>query len=173
MRADARKILTPKRPYGTTPLMSAVPFLPDGLRTLTPSLNLRGARAALRFYQEAFGACERYIMPGPGDTVMHGEFQIGDCVVMFCDEARDWGALSPQSVGGCPLSLNLYFPDCDAVTARAEAAGATVLTPPTTHCWGERSAMILDPYGYRWTICTQVELVSPEEVQRRLAEGQF
>lgn len=144
-------------------------YIPHGLGTLTPSLNLRGAAQALEFYQTAFGAVERFHMPGPDGTVLHGEFQIGDSVLMYSDEAPDWGALSPLTVGGCPLSLNLYVPDCDAVTATAVAAGATLVNPPTTYAWGERSAMVLDPFGYRWAICTHIEEVAPEEVARRLA----
>jgi uncharacterized glyoxalase superfamily protein PhnB len=100
---------------------------------------------------------------------MHGEFQIGDSIIMFCDEDADWGALSPQAVGGCPFSLNLYVPDCDALTAQAASAGAVVLRPPTTYPWGERSAMVRDPFGFRWAICTHVEDVTPEEVQQRMA----
>ena len=83
--------------------------------------------------KDAFNAIERCRMPAEGDFIMHGEIQIGDSVVMFCDETPDWGALSPNSIGGCPLSLNLYVPDCDALTARAETAGAELLKPPTTY----------------------------------------
>lgn len=108
-------------------------------------------------------------MPDANGGVMHGEFKIGDSVVMFCDEDLSWGALSPQSVGGCPLSLNLYVEDCDALTAQAVSAGAEVLQSPATYPWGERSSMILDPFGYRWAICTHVEDVPPEEIQRRMA----
>jgi uncharacterized glyoxalase superfamily protein PhnB len=130
---------------------------------------LRGANEALAFYEKAFNAVERFRMPDPDGGVMHGEFQIGNSIVMFCDEAPAWGALSPASVGGCPLSLNLYVADCDALTAQAVAAGATMFRPPTTYPWGERSAMVSDPFGFRWAICTQTEVVSAEEIQRRMA----
>ncbi len=30
--------------------------------------------------------------------------------------------------------------------------------------------MITDPFGYRWTISTQVEIVTPEEMDRRMAQ---
>ncbi len=143
--------------------------IPAGHRTLTPSLNLNGAKEALEFYKTAFGAMELYTMHGEGGTIMHGEFMIGDSIVMFSDEEPAWGALSPRSLGGCPLSLNLYVPDCDAMTATAASAGAEILRPPTTYPWGERSAMIKDPYGYRWAVCTHVEEVEPDEVKRRLA----
>jgi PhnB protein len=140
-----------------------------GGQTLTVSLNLRGAARALEFYQAAFGAVERFVMPDGQGGIMHGEFQLGDSVVMFCDETPDWGALSPETVGGCPLSLNLQVPDCDESTARASEAGAEVLRPPTTYPWGERSSMVRDPFGYRWALCTQLEDVSMEEIQRRLS----
>jgi uncharacterized glyoxalase superfamily protein PhnB len=68
------------------------------------------------------------------------------------------------------MSLNLYTEDCDALTARAVAAGATILRDPTNYSWGERSSMVLDPFGYRWGICSRVEEVSPEEIARRLRE---
>ncbi|MGF1656799.1 MAG: VOC family protein [Verrucomicrobiales bacterium] len=142
--------------------------IPEGYRTLTPSLNLRKATEALEFYKKAFNAVERFVMPDETGGVMHGEFQIGDSIVMYCDESPEWGALSPESVGGCPLSLNLYVPDCDALTEQARTAGAEVQREATTYPWGERSAMVQDPYGFRWAICTQVEVVSPEEIQRRM-----
>lgn len=143
--------------------------VPDGYRTLTPSLNLRGANEALAFYQRAFNAVERFRMPDQNGGVMHGELQIGDSIVMFCDEDVAWGALSPATIGGCPLSLNLYVPDCDALASQAVCAGAEMLRPPTSYPWGERSAMVQDPYGFRWAICTHIEEVDPEEIQRRMA----
>lgn len=143
--------------------------IPAGYRTLTPSLNLRNANAALDFYVAAFGAVERFRTPDADGGVMHGEFQIGDSIVMFCDESPDWGALAPPSVGGCPLSLNLYVADCDELTARAVAAGAELLRAPASYPWGERSAMVRDPFGFRWAVCTHLEDVTPDEVQRRMA----
>ncbi len=142
--------------------------IPEGLSTLTPSLNLNGAAAALEFYKAAFNAVERFVMADENGGVMHGEFQIGNSVVMFCDEDTAIGALSPRTVGGCPLSLNLFVENCDSLTAQAEAAGAKVIEPCSTYPWGERSSLILDPFGYRWAICTHIEDVAPDEVKRRL-----
>ncbi len=142
--------------------------IPEGLSTLTPSLNLNGALAALEFYKVAFNAVERFVMLDETGGVGHGEFQIGNSVVMFCDEAKDWGAVSPRTVGGCPLSLNLYVENCDILTVQAVAAGAEILRPCTTYPWGERSSIVLDPYGYRWAICTHLEDVTLEEIQCRM-----
>jgi PhnB protein len=148
----------------------AVSPIPEGFQSIIPSLNVRDGEAAIAFYAAAFGAHEKFILIGPDGKVMHSELLIGDCVLFLADEAPEWDALSPQSLGGCPMSLNLYTEDCDALTARAVAAGATILREPTNYSWGERSSMVLDPYGYRWGICSRVEEVSPEEIARRLRE---
>jgi len=148
--------------------------VPPQYGALTASLNLADAKAASKFYQDAFGAEELFAMDSPDGSgkVLHGEMKIGDTIFFFCDEAPDWGAVSPNALGGCPLSLNLYVPDCDAAHARAVAAGAEVEREPTSYPWGERSSMVKDPFGYRWAICTHIEDVTPEEVIRRLQTWQ-
>lgn len=155
-------------------MSSSVNPIPEQYGSLTPSLNLNDAAAAVEFYQQAFDAVELYRMeipPGSG-TIGHGEMKIGDSIFMFRDEDQDWGALSPQTVGGCPLSLNLYVEDCDAVHQQAVEAGAKEERPPVSYPWGERSSMITDPFGYRWCICTHIEDVTPEQVTERLKDWQ-
>ena len=61
-------------------------------------------------------------------------------------------------------------PDVDAVTAAAEAGGATVREQPATFVSGDRFASVIDPFGVRWSIMTRVEDLSPEESARRVAE---
>jgi PhnB protein len=36
--------------------------------------------------------------------------------------------------------------------------------------YGDRSGNLIDPFGHSWTVSTHVEDVSPEEMQRRMAE---
>lgn len=148
----------------------AVSPIPEGFQSIIPSLNVRDGEAAIAFYTAAFGAQGKFILTGPDDKVMHAELFIGDCVIFLADEAPEWDALSPQTLGGCPMSINIYTGDCDALTARAVAAGATILREPTNYSWGERSSLVLDPFGYRWGICTRVEEVTPHEIARRLRE---
>ena len=51
------------------------------------------------------------------------------------------------------LSCNVASRDeVDALTARAEAAGATVVKAPETVSWGGYCAWIADPDGYLWEI---------------------
>src|SRR4051812_46330290 len=105
----------------------AVKPIPDGYHTVTPYLIVKGASRALEFYKKAFGATELFRMAGPGDKVGHAEIALGDSRVMLADEHPEMGAVSPQTVGGTPVSLCLYVPDVDALSQQAVAAGAKVL----------------------------------------------
>ena len=51
---------------------------------------------------------------------------------------------------GAGIELRLYDTDPDIATARAEAAGAHILQPPSDKPHGLREAYILDPNGYAW-----------------------
>jgi PhnB protein len=140
---------------------------PPGYHTVTPSLTIRGAADAITFYQRAFGATEHLRLASPDGTVMHAEIRIGDSIIMLSDEFPAWGCLSPATIGGCPTSIMLYVPDADALFAQAIAAGATEVRPMTDQFWGDRSGMVADPFGYRWSLATQVEIVPPDEITRR------
>ncbi len=140
---------------------------PAGYHTLTPALTVHDGKAAVDFYQRAFGATVRHVMDMPDGKVMHAELQIGDSVIMLSDEFPDWGALSPLSLGGSGSSLNVYVDDVDAVFAQAVEAGATVKHPVADQFWGDRMGNLLDPFGHKWSVATRIEEVSPEETARR------
>jgi PhnB protein len=146
--------------------MSVKP-IPDGYHTVTPYLVVRGAVEALRFYQEAFGAKETTRLELPGGKLAHAEFKIGDSIVMMADENPDMGFLSPQSVGGTPVSHLLYVDDADSVFASTVAAGAKELRPLADQFYGDRMGTLQDPFGHVWSVATHVEDVTEEEMRRR------
>jgi len=39
--------------------------IPEGYQTFTPTFVFKDARKAIEFYRKAFGAEERFVMPGP------------------------------------------------------------------------------------------------------------
>ena len=136
--------------------------------TLTPYLVARNAEAAIGFYTEAFGATELFRMTDPGDgRVGHAELTIGGALMMLADEYPDFGALSPDSIGGTAVTLHLSVEDTDATVATAAAAGALVLRAPADQSFGERTATLLDPFGHRWMLAQKIEDVTPQEMQRR------
>lgn len=134
---------------------------------LTPYIIVKGADAAIKFYEKVFGAKENYRLTDGAGHVGHADLSIGDGKLMLADESPSFGALSPATIGGTPIKLHLYVDDVDAVVKRAESAGATVLRPVQDQFYGDRSGMIADPFGHQWFVATRKEEVSPEEMGRR------
>jgi len=141
--------------------------IPDGYHSVTPYLIVRGGAQAIEFYRKAFGAEERFRMPGPDGRLMHAELQIGDSVVMLGDECPEMGIKSPQSLGGAGVSVMLYVNDVDASFKQATKAGAKVKQAPTDMFWGDRFGKLTDPFGHEWAMATHIEDVAPDEMERR------
>jgi PhnB protein len=136
--------------------------------TLSPYLVVQGAKRAIDFYCRVFGARELYRLCEPGsERLGHAELELGEGRLMLADEYPDFGALSPLTVGGTPVSLHLYVPDVDHTVKQASDAGATVLRPVKDEFFGDRTGLVVDPFGHRWHLATRKEEVSPEEMQKR------
>lgn len=138
--------------------------IPDGYHTLTPYLIVRGADKAIEFYKKAFGATERFRMPGPDGKIMHAEMQIGDSAFMLGEECLEMDAKSPQTVGGASVGIHIYTEDVDAAFARAIKAGARSTAPVTDMFWGDRFGKLTDPFGHTWSIATHTKDLSPAEM---------
>jgi len=145
--------------------------IPDGCHTVTPHLVVRGAGKALEFYKKAFGARELSCCCGPdGKSVMHAEMQIGNSHVYLCDECPEMGAKSPLAYEGSPVTIHLYVEDADAVFNQAVKAGAEVAMPIADMFWGDRYGALKDPFGHNWSVATHKEDLTPQEMQKRMAE---
>ena len=136
-------------------------------QSATLYLSVKGAARAIEFYKQAFGATEIMRMHGPGENIGHAEIRIGNTAIMLADEFPQYGAISPETLGGSPIRIHLQVDDVDAVGARAVAAGAKVVQPIQDQFYGERSGQFSDPFGYTWMIATRKEELTAEEVQRR------
>lgn len=147
----------------------SVKAIPDGYSFVTPYLTIRNAAKAIELYVQAFGAEELYRLPGPGGMVMHAEMNFHGARIMLSDEFPEMGAKSPEMLGGTSVGFCLYVQDVDAATARAQAAGMTIVRPPADQFYGDRTATLVDPFGHKWTLATHVEDVSPEEMMRRMS----
>ena len=148
--------------------MSEVKPVPAGMHTLTPIWYAPGK--AIAFYCEAFGAEEVSRLPGPDGRIMHAMIRIGDSPVMLVDEFPQRGFLGPRSLGGSPVTLHLYVDQVDEFVARAVAAGANITMPLEDTFWGDRYCKLDDPFGHHWSVASRICEVSPEEIQRALAE---
>lgn len=134
-----------------------------------PYLRVHDGKAAISFYQAAFGATERFRLVDPSDgRIGHAELTLREgAVLMVSDEYPEMNILGPKRVGGASMAIHLHVDDCDARIAQAVSAGATLVRPATDQFYGERGGMIEDPFGHQWMIGHSIEEVTPLEMQRR------
>jgi len=147
--------------------------IPEGYHSVSPMFIFRDARKAIEFYKRAFGAQERYVMPGSdGKGVMHAELMIGDSIIMMGEEHPQEQCKSAETLGGSPVSFYLYLENVDEAFARALEAGATVRMPLDEMFWGDRAGTVQDPFGYNWTLASHTRDLTNEEI-RQGAEAFF
>jgi len=140
--------------------------IPDGYHTITVMCCFKDTRKAIDFYKKAFGAEERFVMPGPnGKGIMHAEIKIGDSFFMMGDE-RPPQSKGIENFGGSPTSFYLYVKDVDASFKKAIDAGATSIMAVEDMFWGDRMGTVKDPFGYTWSFATHKKDMSPEEIKR-------
>jgi PhnB protein len=150
--------------------MAAVQPIPDAYPRVIPYLAIDGAAAAIDFYVSVLDAKERMRMPGPDGKIGHAELQIGESVVMLSDEAPEMDHRGPRAIGGSPVSIMVYVEDVDATFAKALSAGAKETQALENKFYGDRSGSFEDPWGHLWHVASHIEDVSPEEMDKRMAE---
>jgi len=153
----ARRRMAPSPGRKTAP---AVKPIPDGYSTVTPFLSTKGAAELVNFLKRAFGAKEIMSMPGPGGLVVHAEVNIGNSRLMISE------AMQSEPNRG---AFYLYVVDADALYHQALKAGATSEREPKDEFWGDRTAMVKDPFGNSWSVATHKEDISPDEMGKRAA----
>ena len=145
----------------------AVKPIPDAYRTATPYFIVNNAAGAIDFYKAAFGAREVMRLADASGKVMHAEVRIGDSAIMLADEFPDMNYLSPQSLGGSPVSVLIYVEDVDALFDRALAAGAKQTLAVADQFDGDRRGTLTDPFGHVWLVATKKEEITLEEMRKR------
>jgi PhnB protein len=148
----------------------AVKPIPDEYPRVMAYLVVDGASDAIDFYTKVLGGEETVRMGGPDGKVGHAELRFADSVVMLADAMPEMGIRDPKAIGGSPVSLVIYVEDADKTHAGALAAGATEVQPVEDKFYGDRAGQFDDPWGHRWNVMTHVEDVTPEEMQKRIAE---
>ncbi|MFZ3245308.1 MAG: VOC family protein [Candidatus Acidiferrales bacterium] len=136
--------------------------------TVIPRLCFKDTRRAIEFYQRIFGAKEIMRLVDPDQRIGIAQIQIGNARILLSDEYPEFGAVSPETLGGSTVRIKLMVADVDAVAQRALAAGAKMVRPVEDQFYGERVGQVADPFGYTWIIATHKEDVSTEEMQRGL-----
>ena len=141
--------------------------VPKALHAVTPALTIRSCGKAIEFYKRGLGAELLMLAPAPdGKSVWHAAMRIGNSVVFMNDEMPGMTGQPPSPAAPAPVGFWLYGADCDAAFDRAVAAGATAKMPPADMFWGDRTATVVDPFGYMWTFATHVKDMTEAEMQR-------
>ncbi len=114
-------------------------MIPEGWHSVTPRLVVAEPEKLVAFLVRAFGATGAYTAAAP--SLM----RIGDSIVMVSGtDARP----------ATRAFLHLYVADADATYALALSAGARSLEEPCMTPYGDRRAMVEDPFGNWWQIAT-------------------
>lgn len=143
--------------------------VPEQYKGGVPYLNVHDAKAAVAFYQKAFGAELVVEIPRHGGKVAHAEFRLGEAVFMVRDEYPEYGFHSPRTLGGTPVNLLIYVPDVNAIADRATAAGAKLIRPVEMQFHGDLMAEVEDPFGHSWFFASRVRDMTPDELQQSAA----
>jgi uncharacterized glyoxalase superfamily protein PhnB len=116
-------------------------FKPKGWPTVIPRIFTRDETGLVDFLRTCFGASGELVAGRPA------EMRIGDSMLLVStDEFR----LGTRAV------LYIYVADAEATYAATIAAGAVSIEAPVDMPYGDRRAMIEDPWGNTWQIATRL-----------------
>ena len=119
--------------------------------SLTPMLTVKNAVAAIEFYRQAFDAVEQARFTAPTGHVV-AELAIDGLRFFVVDENPGAFNLSPTSLGGTTVRINLIVDDPNATAAQAVGAGASEIFPVADQPYGLRQGRVADPDGHHWLI---------------------
>jgi uncharacterized glyoxalase superfamily protein PhnB len=110
-------------------------------------LAVANVAASMEFFARAFGFKPGVVLADAAGQPRYAEMRHGDAVVMLI---RKGDATAPSGGTG---ALYTYVDDVDRVATEARAAGAGV-DEAEDKPWGDRTAVVTDPDGYRWVLAT-------------------
>ncbi len=139
--------------------------------SLIPYLTCDDSSAAIDFYVAVFDAVEEgpRFVDGSG-RVGHAALKVGSATMYLSDEYPEMGVVSPATLGGHTSATVINVPDADATAALAVEHGATIQAEVSEQFHGARSGTLIDPWGHRWMVSTQVREVSDEELANAAEE---
>ena len=137
----------------------AAPQLPGDGSGLAPEMQavntylaVANVNASIQFLERAFGFTRGVVLPGADGQPRYAEMRHGDSVVMLIPKGDG------TSATGGAAALYTYVGDVDKALTKARAAGAGV-SDAEDRPWGDRTATVTDPDGYKWVLATFKKLV--------------
>ena len=122
------------------------------MQAVNTYLAVANVNASIDFLERAFGFTRGVVLPGVDGQPRYAEMRHGDSVVMLIPKGD-----GTTATGGA-AALYTYVGDVDKALTKARAAGAGV-SDAEDRPWGDRTAIVTDPDGYRWVLATFKKLV--------------
>ena len=109
-----------------------------GVWTVTPFVHHVHVQKYIEFLERALGAVQLAFYEHSG-RVVYAAVRIGDAVLEMGERESTLKS-----------NFYLYVDDVDVTYDRALAAGATSIVPPADQPFGDRMAVLQDPFGFQW-----------------------
>ena len=121
--------------------------LAPGMQSVNPYLAVANVAATMQFMEKALGFARGVVLPDVDGQLRYAEMRHGDSVVMLVRK----GDQTTATAGAA--ALYAYVQDVDSALMQAREAGAGV-SAAEDRPWGDRSAVVTDPDGYKWVLAT-------------------
>jgi len=127
--------------------------------TVIPGLRYRNAPAMIEWLCGTFGFEKQAVHTAPNGAVMHAQLTFGNGMIMIgsVENGTQSSFLlkQPDEIGGAETQTPyLIVSACDALYARAKAAGAKMLIDLEAKEYGGKSFTCSDPEGHIWHVGT-------------------
>ena len=122
------------------------------MQALNAYLAVANVNASMEFLERAFGFSRGVVLAGTDGQPRYAEMRHRDSVVVLIPKGD-----STSATGGA-AALYTYVGDVDKALTKARAAGAGV-SDAEDRPWGDRTATVTDPDGYRWVLASFKKLV--------------
>ena len=129
------------------------------------STPLKGL-GAITLFTEDLGASKAFYEGVFDLSVIHEDddavtFDFGNTMINVLKIAAAHELIDPASTAGADvgsrMQLTIWVDDVDAVCARLEKRGITLLNGPMDREWGVRTACFQDPSGHVWEVARQLD----------------
>jgi len=121
--------------------------LAPGMQAVNPYLAVANVAATMEFMERALGFARGVVLPDADGQLRYAEMRHGDSVVMLVRK----GDATTATTGAA--ALYAYVQDVDSALMQAREAGAGV-SDAEDRPWGDRTAVVTDPDGYKWVLAT-------------------
>jgi PhnB protein len=119
------------------------------MTSIQPELWVDDARAAVAFYEAAFGATILHLV-GEGDDIV-AQLGVGEAAFWVATASPTTKRLDPRGLGGATGRTLLVTDDPGTLMRQVVNAGATETSPVAIeHGW--EIGRVVDPFGHEWEI---------------------